>query len=283
MMSVVIAGPEMCAIFERLLPVSDLDALEECESSALHWTHQQRDNTDFTEALIAAGANLNLQGANGMTPLHVAVLQNHMLLVDLLVRSRANLDAPSSNGWTPLIWATTTKKPEVAQALISAGANLDVVDQSGQTALIAAAEGNQTEIARALVAAGADLHAQRVDGVTALDIARAKQYSGIVAVLGDVEEKLIVAANDGDIATIRALLDDNLSCNIDHRGKLGRTALYCAVQGGHCEAAEVLVAAGADRGRKCASANNCWHCSGSRVVLSVLDSSKRVDRSCSWN
>ncbi|XP_013395417.1 ankyrin-3 [Lingula anatina] len=62
-------------------------------------------------------------------------------------------------------------------------------------------------------------------------------------------ETIHVAAEFGDIDTVRRLLESNI-CGVDERGGITRygrrTPLHCAAQGGHCGVAALLIQLGAD-------------------------------------
>ncbi len=65
-------------------------------------------------ALIEAGADVNLIGNIGYTPLHVAAWRNHPEAVELLLAAGADPDVPCEAGKTPLAIAEENGYREVA-------------------------------------------------------------------------------------------------------------------------------------------------------------------------
>lgn len=82
------------------------------------------------QALIAAGANVNVRDADGLTPLHLAfrtwadALPVEKELVELLLRQRADPNAKDKDGRTPLHNAAWGGHADIAALLIVAGADL---------------------------------------------------------------------------------------------------------------------------------------------------------------
>jgi len=76
------------------------------------------------EALIAAGANPNAPGIQGLGPLMLAAQQCRAPVVKRLVAAGARLDSTTPQGFTPLSMALIVKNYDAAQALIDAGARI---------------------------------------------------------------------------------------------------------------------------------------------------------------
>ncbi len=53
-------------------------------------------------ALIDAGADLDVQGDNGETPLIAAIIEGHELVATLLIDRGADIQARTKGGFTPL-------------------------------------------------------------------------------------------------------------------------------------------------------------------------------------
>ncbi len=103
-----------------------------------------------TQALLAAGADVNARSANAFAvlPIHSAVAGGHDDVVAVLVDAGADVNARQRHGWTPLHGAA----------------------QNGSLASV-----------ERLLAAGADPAARNDDGTTAIDLARAAGHTAIVA------------------------------------------------------------------------------------------------------
>ena len=87
----------------------------------------------------------------------------------VLLAAGANIDAQASNGMTPLIEAVHRDRTETAKTLIAAGARVDVQDNWGETALSRAAVAGEAEMVSALLDAGADGCARTAPGETMFD------------------------------------------------------------------------------------------------------------------
>ncbi|WP_264338859.1 ankyrin repeat domain-containing protein [Wolbachia endosymbiont (group A) of Cheilosia soror] len=103
---------------------------------------------------IRQGANVNVQGRQGWTPVFWAIQKNNFNIIELLLDNSADIKVKDNEGWTPLHWAVQL-------------GSLDIVE--------------------CLVERGADVNASTADGRTPLDIARDKGYNNIVNYL---EEEL---------------------------------------------------------------------------------------------
>ena len=64
--------------------------------------------------LLAAGADPNAKAADGSTPLHQAVQEEHVGMIRALAAKGAKLDAVNKDNLTPLLLAEAPKKPNPA-------------------------------------------------------------------------------------------------------------------------------------------------------------------------
>ena len=97
-------------------------------------------NNDESEALrlIDVGANINAQDAEGMSPMHHAVLHRQFRVMDALIENRADLDVRNNLGYTPLHMAAASQDGAIVVRLVSAGANVEIRNDSGETPLCSA-------------------------------------------------------------------------------------------------------------------------------------------------
>jgi len=86
------------------------------------------DDDRFTAFLLQKGADPNLAGHEGETPLIAAARANFPEAVGWLLGSGAKVDTANRRGETPLIIAVQQREPRIVKALLEAGANPDKTD-----------------------------------------------------------------------------------------------------------------------------------------------------------
>ena len=112
---------------------------------------------DIVKILLAAGADPNIAAAkrDNSTPLIEAVREGQPEVLDALLSAGAKVDMAVANGRTALIFAIRDKALPLMRKLLAAGANPNLADKSGATPIMyAASEG--MEMLTALVEAKAD-------------------------------------------------------------------------------------------------------------------------------
>ena len=125
-------------------------------------------NKDKVRAIIAAGANVNARGIDGLTPLHVAVLNFDARAFRILLEAGANPNATTDSGSPVLSLAVLLRDTSCLDAALRAEAQTDVRDRSQQTPLMLAADHARTEAVRMLLDRGADANARDTQGNTPL-------------------------------------------------------------------------------------------------------------------
>lgn len=188
--------------------------VNDSKNPPIHWAGVP----EAAEALISAGADVNIRDAAGETALHLArrSWSPNAEAVAVLIEHGADVNARSESGRTPLHEAIRRKKPEIVNALIEAGADVDARDNENNTPLYLAMELGEPFLETLLAAGATD------DGYTELQR----------------------AARGGELERVNVFIDDG--ANVNERGPLRTTAIHLASAKGHVEVVDALIRAGAD-------------------------------------
>jgi ankyrin repeat protein len=82
----------------------------------------------FTAFLLSKGADPNLGGKDGETPLTTAARGNYTDAVQWLISEGAKVNIANRRGETPLIIAVQQREPRIVKLLLQAGADPDKAD-----------------------------------------------------------------------------------------------------------------------------------------------------------
>ncbi len=141
-------------------------------------------HTEIVRALLAAGADVDLQDKNGQwTALIKASAYGHPESVRVLLEAGADVDLQAKDQVTALIAASFMGHTEIVRALLAAGADVDLQLENQATALMRASALGHPEIVRALLGAGADQHIEDERGMTVMDWARQNGHAEIIGLL----------------------------------------------------------------------------------------------------
>ena len=137
------------------------------------------------------GAELDVQGENGRSPLHAAVISGNFEVTRILTEyDPAVINARDGGGWTPLHWASSGAKyhfkaGSIVRFVLEHGADVNAQSKSGVTSLHTASSNGALEVVRLLLEHGADVEVKRNDGQTVLKAATDGGNGEIVKLLGD--------------------------------------------------------------------------------------------------
>ena len=107
------------------------------------------------EDLLAKGADINVQNAEGWTPLMFAVAAAHTKLTKLLLEKGADVNIKTKKGWTPLMIAAKHNDVEMMKLLLEKGAYIHDQNEDGKTALMLAEEQDHKDAIKFLKGEGA--------------------------------------------------------------------------------------------------------------------------------
>ena len=89
----------------------------------LHWAAEAEYGGCATHFLIEAGAYVNTQGKDGLTPLHLAARKGDWVAVSILISTGARINAQNHKKQTPLDLAKANgRRNDVVDELLKAGA-----------------------------------------------------------------------------------------------------------------------------------------------------------------
>jgi ankyrin repeat protein len=115
------------------------------------------------QALLEQGADTNVVGIKGRTPLMRAIFSGNADIVELLLEygadpNHANPNLENFKGWTPLFLAVSRRHLDIVEFLLNAGANVNQQLEDGLTALFFAAQRGDLNIVKLLLKHGADIN-----------------------------------------------------------------------------------------------------------------------------
>ncbi len=206
---------------QTLLAASaDVNEAQADGTTALHWA-VQRDDLQSAEMLIQAGANPDATNRTDAKPLQLAALNGNAAMLSLLIEAGADPNAPQTiNNDTALMIAARTGVPAAVQVLLEHGSEVNAQESwGGTTPLMWAVNENHVEVIKLLLASGAEVN--KASLFVAPDTGRGFEGSPLRG--RSSEEEGPVQGATGEF-----------------------TPLIFAAREGHLEAAQVLVASGAD-------------------------------------
>jgi hypothetical protein len=163
---------------------------------------------------LAKGANVELEGADGLTALSLAAAKGHSAIVGLLLgRGKANPNTQGGWGYTPLYQAAWKGRPSVVRVLLEdKQTDVNLATATGNTPLMTAAIRGHTDVGRLLVELGhANPDLQNIRGCTALVFAAQRGDTDVMTLLLEqASADIHLAKSNGDTALVTALAFDHL-------------------------------------------------------------------------
>jgi ankyrin repeat protein len=198
------------------------------------------------ELLLELSADPDFGGVQ--VPLTAAVLTGEVPMVEALLAAEAEVDQPGEDGITPLMSAASAGHLAIVKRLVELGADPTAQDDDGRTALDVAKECGQNKVAQFLAA---QLKAGKA-GAPQRDKMPAATVGAAVAGTGEAtaeaqSQALLMAVSFGDPEGVQSALQAGADVNL--ADDAGRTPLTLAVQEESLELVELLLQHGADPSR----------------------------------
>ena len=174
----------------KLKRANDSSPLELCITGRNDRNEYLPKNPIIVRELLAHGANPNVSGAGGFTPLMSSF--GNPGIPSILIEYGADLNARSDEGETPLMRAAYLFDDATIKSLLEHGARVNDTSKSGVTALYICAVYDDANAVMILLQYGADPNIKNIFGETAIAIAKKRHNFDTVALLkkaGAKEEK----------------------------------------------------------------------------------------------
>ncbi|XP_062703206.1 ankyrin repeat domain-containing protein 12 isoform X2 [Aedes albopictus] len=200
---------------------------------ALHYASSSRDIVAAASVAMVAPELIEQADEDGFTPLHLAVIQGNLQLVNLLLANGADVNALDNEGHSVVHWATVCGEVEALRVVLSAGADVSTPDINGGSPLHYAAQ---------MCGANYEGKTARASAKLALEILGTLLNHPDTSV--EVEDKdgrqpLLWAASAGSAKAVLALI--KAGAQVESADKDGLTALHCAASRGHTECIDTLI------------------------------------------
>jgi ankyrin repeat protein len=182
---------------------------------------QEQEMKRIRDMVSANPGTINSRDEQGNTPLHLAVLNKYLPLLDWLKDHGADPNSRGLNGDTPLhlaIISDHSSEGRIIRSLLLMGADVNAPNDYGDTPLHRAAYHGLTETVRLLLKNKADVSRRAHRGETPL---------------------LYAARPEGYPETVLALLEGGADANA--RDNIGMTPLHGAAMIGNIDVARILV------------------------------------------
>uniref|UniRef100_A0AAT9UR03 Ankyrin repeat containing protein n=1 Tax=Apapanepox virus TaxID=3049969 RepID=A0AAT9UR03_9POXV len=161
-------------VFEVAALSSNVDVVKEIVRTCGYNKHSnilcsvsRRGHIRMIKYLLDIGMNVNIKDTSYLrnTPLHRAVIKNHIEIVDMLISYGAIVDAKNRIGNTPLMYASN---PCIVKLLLEKGADPNTSNDNGFTPLHTAVNTHSLETTSILLSYGVTVDAKDYEGNTPL-------------------------------------------------------------------------------------------------------------------
>lgn len=214
---------------------------------------------EMVRFLLDSGCDMEMRdAADGQHPLINACAEGDNGIVDMFLDHGANINVVGLLGSTPLHGAVLKNRLDVVMNLVARGVDVDIPDEAGQCAIYYAAVHGLHEIVKVLIGAGAHVNMKDKDGITPLHAASLNGHRDCVwsllcakadpsAISGYGETPIHCATRAGNVEIIEVLLSAGVDNSIEDVRNL--SPLFFAAIRGEADAANLLIEAGSDPNR----------------------------------
>ena len=180
-------------------------------------------DVDLVRMLVERGADIEATDVHGKRALMQAAVYSHLHVVAFLLDCGGEVNATDQAGHTALWWANK-ENPELIRFLLERGARVDGQGYNDRSVIATAVLRGQLDVIRSLLKSRAPLEPLNGQGQSALQ----------------------AAAEAGQYAVVRLLLDET-AADVNYQDKnTGETPLMGAAKSGKAEMIELLLKQGAD-------------------------------------
>lgn len=205
------------------------------------------------EKLIARGADVNAETAEGATPLVFAVFNDQAESVKKLLEYDPEIDKLTAADETPLIISVKNRNPEIAEILIRGGAEIDLPNSKGVAPIHYSALNGDLEMTDLLVYYGCDINLKSADGTSPLMASIWAGHQDVSDYLirngANLEARdrngftpLLIAAQNGDTLLINLVLKQGV--DLYEKNNFNYNALDIAIESNQKNAVETLLEKG---------------------------------------
>jgi hypothetical protein len=122
--------------FSKILDTTEIDDIQSYKGVPLmHWV-AKNNNRSFLLHTLESGADINrIDETNPTrpTPIFSAIMSRNSENVELLINAGANINIVGIIGWTPMRYAASLNEYGLVLSLLKAGADWSIVDNHGKT------------------------------------------------------------------------------------------------------------------------------------------------------
>ena len=210
----------------------------------------------FLQDLVSNGVNLNAQDEEGLTAMHWASREGHLVFIKFLYERGADVNLKNNKGESALHEAIQKGHTSVVKLLLKHEAtDIEQKDRVARTALLLAAQQGHPTILDALLKSNADLSAKSERDDTALHLAAGQDEPDCVKLLLQNEAPIAPKNADGYTPLHMAASVSSKQClkrliiagaPLEAKDSKGYTALSKATRSGQSRVVELLLQCGAN-------------------------------------